>query len=106
MDGRRRAEEVLAGEWQERALWSVWWWENSEEKVRANLARWKDAPQGFTGSECVSRHLLRTKKSSSYSGWATKQNDQQAVQLFHSSLRGLASILCIFAGWLLGDSKV
>ncbi|KAH6614937.1 hypothetical protein C7974DRAFT_402938 [Boeremia exigua] len=35
------AREIFAGEWQRRAMWSVWWWANSEDKARAIMARWR-----------------------------------------------------------------
>jgi hypothetical protein len=36
------ARDVFDGEWQNRGLWSVWWWANSEDKARAIIARWRE----------------------------------------------------------------
>ncbi|KAJ4987985.1 hypothetical protein SVAN01_06560 [Stagonosporopsis vannaccii] len=41
-DNTRAARDIFAGEWQRKAMWSVWWWANSEDKARAVIARWRE----------------------------------------------------------------
>jgi hypothetical protein len=40
----RPARDIFQGEWQNRGLWSVWWWANSEDKARAIITRWRKKP--------------------------------------------------------------
>ncbi|KAH3906174.1 hypothetical protein HBH56_209480 [Parastagonospora nodorum] len=35
--------EVFPRKWED-ALWSVWWWANSEDKARAKMERWREVP--------------------------------------------------------------
>ena len=37
--------EVFPRKWDD-ALWSVWWWANSEDKARAKMERWREVPLG------------------------------------------------------------
>lgn len=40
----RSIREVMAEKW-DNQLWSIWWWGNSEDKVRAKLERWRAAEE-------------------------------------------------------------
>lgn len=37
--------ELFPRKWED-ALWSVWWWANSEDKARAKMERWRGEPVG------------------------------------------------------------
>ncbi|KAF2833332.1 hypothetical protein CC86DRAFT_8359 [Ophiobolus disseminans] len=44
----RNIREVFLEEWGDN-LWGVWWWGNSEDKVRARLERWRAEPRMAKG---------------------------------------------------------
>jgi len=52
-EDRRVARDIFAGEWQGKAMPSVWWWVNSEDKARTKLGH---KPRGG-GSDHVIRRM-------------------------------------------------